>query len=437
MLKSADCMKRGVVYVSWVADRKGLTVPLCLLALIVAAAWLAVRDLRYALSLVQNADAEHLIGWDLLPTCHGLAALAAGKDPYIHSNLAHTPGPASWMAYYYPIAAAYPAKLICMAQDLLPGAYVGIYLLILVGSCAALAWSLRLSNLEVAIVALVSISAFSAYRWLALTGNIAVLEAPLAALSIAALHRRRYELSGAAFGLMSTLKVLPLVGVLAFLVIPVGWPQKARAIAAAVAAFVALHLVNAAISGSYTVSFVKATLGQIPNQPALFSESGGLNNPNFIDFVFALFHTFNVDKATLVSSALAFCFLILGVVIAMLAQKTREMDDYAAVRIFGLAALVCMLLLFRLKPYAFGTLVPFAIAAIAFPSRILRCIGYLTLSVMPWLCTNAWLAATEVVRDYYQMICLTTFIVVALALQIFSLTRPAPAGTGDRPALAG
>ena len=181
----------------------------------------------------------------------------------------------------------------------------------------------------------------------------------------------------------------------------------------------------------------KQRSARFPHQPALFSESGGLNNPNFIDFVFALFHTFNVDQATLASSALAFCGLILGVMIAMLAQKTREMDDYAAVRIFGLAALVCMLLLFRLKPYAFGTLVPFAIAAIAFPSRILRCIGYLILSVMPWLCTNAWLAATEVVRDYYQMICLTTFIVVALALQIFSSMRPAPAGTGDRPALAG
>jgi hypothetical protein len=150
-----------------------------------------------------------------------------------------------------------------------------------------------------------------------------------------------------------------------------------------------------------------------------------------------LFHTFNVDKATLVSSALAFCGLILGVAIAVLAHKTREMDDYAAVRIFGLAALVCMLLLFRLKPYAFGALVPFAIAAIAFPSRILRCTGYLTLSVMPWLCTNAWLAATEVVRDYYQMICLMTFIVVALVLQIFSSTRPTPAETKDRPALAG
>src|SRR6478672_5113453 len=102
MLKNADRAKRGVVYVSWVVDRKGLTVPLCLSAIIAAAAGFAVRDLRYAILLVQNADAEHLIGWDLLPTCHGLGALAAGKDPYIHANLAYAPSPASWMAYYYP-----------------------------------------------------------------------------------------------------------------------------------------------------------------------------------------------------------------------------------------------------------------------------------------------------------------------------------------------
>jgi hypothetical protein len=423
--------------VNGAAGRKSL-IPLCVLLIVVAVAWLAVRDLRYALALVRNTDAEHLIGWDLLTTCHGLAALAAGKDPYIHSNLAHPPGPASWMAYYYPIAAAYPAKLFCVVQDLLPNSYVGLYLLILAGSCAALAWSLRLGNLEVAIAALVSISAFSAYRWLALTGNIAVLEVPLAALSIAALYYRRYEISGAALGLMSTLKVLPLVGVLAFLVLPIGGPRKVRAIAAAVAACAALHLVNAAVSGAYFANFVKATLGQIPGQPVLARESGGLNNPNFIDFVFALFHAFDVDKATLVASALSVGGLILGVALAMLAQKTQEMDDYSAVRIFGLAFLVCMLLLFRLKPYAFGALVPFAIAAITFPRRMPRYIGYVTLSVLPWLCTSAWLAPTEIVRDYYQIICLTAFIVIAVLLQIFSLTRtrPSPAAAGDGPAPA-
>jgi hypothetical protein len=105
-----------------------------------------------------------------------------------------------------------------------------------------------------------------------------------------------------------------------------------------------------------------------------------------------------------------------------------------------LAFLVCMLLLFRLKPYAFGALVPFAIAAITFPRRMLRYTGYVTLSVLPWLCTSAWLAATEIVRSYYQIICLTAFIVIAVALQIFFFTRttarPAPAATGDGPAPA-
>ena len=391
------------------------------------AAAFAARDLLYAVSLVQNADADHLIGWDLLPTCHGLAALAAGKDPYIHSNLAYVPSSASWMSYYYPIAAAYPAKLICMAQDLLPGAHVGIYFLILVGSSAALAWSLRLSHLEVAAVALVSISAFSAYRWLALTGNIAVLETPLAALSIAALYRRRYELSGAALGLMSTVKILPLVGVLAFLVIPVGWSQKARAIIAAGAAFVAFQLINAAVSGSYIASFAKAALGLILRQPI-----GGLNNPNLMDFTFALFRAFHVEKATLIASSLALCCLFLGAAIVMLAQRARDMDDYAAVRIFGLTVLLCMLLLFRLNPYAFGTLVQFAIAAIAFPSLPLRCIGYVALSMTPWLWTREWPPPTGLFHQYYQIICLITFVAVAIVLQIYSATRPAEGETRDR-----
>jgi hypothetical protein len=83
-------------------------------------------------------------------------------------------------------------------------------------------------------------------------------------------------------------------------------------------------------------------------------------------------------------------------------------------------------------------LLPFAIAAITFPRRMLRCIGYVILSVLPWLCTSALLPATEIFRNYYQIICLAAFIVVAVLLQIFSLTRtrPAPAATRDGPPLA-
>ena len=69
----------------------------------------------------------------------------------------------------------------------------------------------------------------------------------------------------------------------------------------------------------------------------------------------------------------------------MLAQRMDETDKFATVRLFGLAYLVCMLFLFRLKPYAFAALIPFAIAAVVFPVRALRYIGYLVLVLMPWL----------------------------------------------------
>ena len=219
--------------------------------------------------------------------------------------------------------------------------------------------SLRLGNLEVAIVALVSISAFSAYRWLALTGNIAVLETPLAALSIAALYRRRYEISGAALGLMSTLPrfcrwsacslfwCCRSAGCRRFAGLP---PPSRRSLrcTSSMPPSAAAHF----------VSFVKATLGQIPRSAGALQRERRVEQLELLILSSRCFTPSTWTRRRWPSSALAFCGLILGVALAGLAQKTLERDDYAAVRIFGLAFLVCMLLLFRLKPYAFGTLVP-------------------------------------------------------------------------------
>jgi hypothetical protein len=76
--------------------------------------------------------------------------------------------------------------------------------------------------IETALVAIVSISAFAAFRWVARTGNIAMLEVPFAVLTILAVHRGRFIVGGVVLGLMSSLKMLPVVGVLAFLILPTG-----------------------------------------------------------------------------------------------------------------------------------------------------------------------------------------------------------------------
>ena len=401
-------------------DRNALTWRLGFIALFVTVGWCAFRDLSYAEDLIVAANMGGLVGWDLLPTCNGLATFAAGNNPYVLGNLNNAPGPAAWMTFPYPIAAAYPAKILCLAQDVVPNAHIGIYLVILAGSCAALAYSLWRSTIEVAWVMLTAVSAFSAYRWLALTGNIAIFEVPFAALSVAALHRRRYALSGVAFGLMSTLKVLPLVGALAFLVLPIEWPKRLRAVAAAGLAFAAFHLLNAVISGSYAWSFYAASFGQIPGQAGLAGEPGGLNNPNFIDFAFVIFGRLGLGATTPAVSAIALCGTAAGAAIVLLAHRTADMDDDATVRLFGFAVLVGTLFLFRLKPYAYGSLVPFAIAAVAFPNRGMRRLGYVLLAAVPALVVGRSIDEASVYA-YFQTVSLLAFLAAAAGLNAYWL----------------
>jgi putative flippase GtrA len=100
---------------------------------------------------------------------------------------------------------------------------------------------------------------------------------PTKVLTILAVLQRRFVVGGVALGLMSSLKMLPLVGVLAFLILPIGWAQKARAVAASLLAFSAIQLVNIMISGSYGASFLKQLLGRIPNQGSPYMQQNGVH----------------------------------------------------------------------------------------------------------------------------------------------------------------
>jgi hypothetical protein len=342
------------------------------------------------------------VGWDLDVLCASFAALSEGKDPYILANIG------GQLPFGYPILTAYPAKLLCPIRAAWPHVYEIVDLLILTCSCATLTYILLDDITETALVAIVSVSAFDAFGWLAVTGNIAILEVPFAVLTILAVHRRRLALGGLALGLMSSLKMLPLVGVIAFAILPVGWAQKARGIAASLLTFGAIQWVNIMISGPYGTSFLKRLFGGIPDQHSPYYESGDdMYNPDFIDFAFRIFGALGIEKTSLIASAIGICALVAGGLVTMLAQRMDETDKFATVRLFGLAYLVCMLFIFRLKPYAFAALVPFAVAAVMFPERAVRYIGYLVLVLMPSL-LSGW--------TFYQMISLIIFLVVAYGL---------------------
>jgi Glycosyltransferase family 87 len=358
---------------------------------------LAARDLAYAFKLGEG------IGWDLRALCAAFAALSEGMDPYYVVS-------EGGLSLPHAIVPGYPAKFLCPIHAAWPRAYVIIYLLLFVSSCAALAYFLLRNVVETVLVAIVSVCAFAAFRGLARTGNIVVLEVPFAVLSILAVHHRSFVIAGVALGLMSSLKMLPLVGVLAFLILPVGWGQKVGAVAASLLTFGAIQLINFMVSGPYGLSFLKMLVGQIPTSP--YFETGGIYNPDFIDFVFHVFGKFGIQKATLIASAIGLFALAIGGWVTMLAQRMDEADRFATVRLFGLAYLICILFLFRLKPYAFATLVPFAIAAVMFPIRTLRYIGYSVLALMP-----IWSENIGLMRQFYQTISLIMFLVAVFGLE--------------------
>ena len=361
----------------------------------------------YNLQIVAKFDSS--TGWDLDMLCRSFAALSEGKDPYIAANIGWSGG------FPYPIVSAYPATFLCPIRAAWPHAYVMVYLALMAGSCAALTYVLLHNITEAALVAVVSISAFAAFQALAVTGNIAILEVPFAVLTIVAVHRQRLVVGGLALGLMSSLKLLPLVGVIAFAILPVRWAQKARAIAASLLTFGAIQLVNIMISGPYGSSFLKQLFGRIPGQQSNYFDIGfGITNPDFIDFVFRVFDKMGIENRSLIASAIGICGLVVGGLVTMLAQRMDETDKFATVRLFGLAYLVCMLFIFRLKPYAFGTLVPFAVAAVMFRERALRYIGYLVLVLMPLLWSGV---------SYYLTISLIIFLVVAYGLHGYVWSR--------------
>src|SRR5713226_4822875 len=99
-----------------------------LLATFAIAVLFAARGLSFAFFKVG--------GWDLDLVCASFAALSEGKDPYILANIGGT------LPFNYGIATAYPAKFLCPIQAAWPKAYVIVYLLLLVCSCAALAYFL-------------------------------------------------------------------------------------------------------------------------------------------------------------------------------------------------------------------------------------------------------------------------------------------------------
>ncbi len=319
------------------------------LAAAVASLSLAIRTANV---LGQNPA---YIGQDLDVVCSSLNALRAGVDPYsVSKHLPHWQLP-------YPVLPIYLFAPLCAID---PQTYLYTYVFVILGACSAvgLAQLVPANLLDRTLVFAATFLSFDSFRWTLMTGNVALLELPFAVATVYLLVKEHHGWAGVSFGLMASMKILPLVGAVAFLPMPVSLRKRAASVTGAVAAFLTVHVINAVLFSRFTPSYVAHLLNRIPG--GTLYEAGGAVNPNTQDMFIGLFRRVGIEHATLPIAALAFLALGIGFWAANArASICSQERKHAPATVFSLILLVSWLFVFRLKPYAFETFVPFLVVA--------------------------------------------------------------------------
>lgn len=252
---------------------------------------------------------------------------------------------------------------------------------------------------------------FKAFEWEMVTGNVVILELPLAALTLRLIQGNKPVWSGVAFGAMASLKLLPLIGILGFLALPGSLTATAKPMISALAALAALQLANALLFSRWLPSYLGFISGLWPGSGA--GEPGGQYNQNTIDFIRDGLSLLGLGHP--IPEFLLLCIgLALGVGLAVACAPRDQGNRLPSAAAFSLAVLVLWLLLFRQKNYAFMTFIPLMLAA---GFGIGRWIAYLAMlgAILP-----AALLASHVVRsaflwEYNQVWAAWTAVLVLLA----------------------
>ena len=316
------------------------------LVAVVAAAELAL-NVRY---ILRASPVE--FGWDLHVTCVGLDALKRGADPYLAGG-----GP-----FYYPYLfhVAWISAPLCRLSPEGSMAYAWIYLGIMIGSVALAARALRFSWPDAVLLGVAAPSVLHVATWVSLTGNVEVLEVPLAAAVVVSFCQGRFMLSGAALGAMASFKLLPVVGLLAF---PFGLSKRGeagRAITAGLVTFAIIVMGNLAVMGDTRANFTTQLFGQIPRQYSATMEGGyGRTDPNIFEFASRLAESAGVPYRNVSATGIAFFFFLLGICLMAIRQSGPIRDPVWRTRLFCVVLVTINLGLFRLKPYSYAAFLPF------------------------------------------------------------------------------
>lgn len=321
-----------------------------------------------------NLDVRNInIGNDIKIFCNAGAAIAADKNPYLTSNIG---GDLSWN---YPSIMADAFSFVCPWLNL-NQTYIGYFLLpFLLG---LLPWLKRrdwLYGFTLLTTGLFNIG------WVIITGNVSTFEFLLFSLAVFLLIKNKPNASSFILGVMSGMKVIPILYMPAVIFLQKDVKQKLTALTWSAAGFALIPLLSLITSPKMFPWYIRQLLGLIPDQHAPVNELDiSPLNPSLSILVFSFLKT---NPATSPTAHLVFSLVIyiLGFVLFFMLIKSKVVSEQKMPLLFSIGVILLTLTLPRLKPYSFLPLLLCFYLISQYQSNLLKGIYLVLLSIIPIL----------------------------------------------------
>lgn len=290
-------------------------------------------------------------GWDTQVYCAAATAAGQGLDPYYVENL----GGLSLSFVYQPAYLSLIQPLCGMAWP-----FSHVYTLVSVAAVvlSVLLWPGATRRSEAATAVLLVLGGVSGLAWTVLTGNTSAFELLVLTLAVVALRAGRWAAAAVVLGLLGSLKLVPLVLLAVVLVADAPWRQRLVWMGYGLAAFAAVAVASTALYPDLMLSFLKQITGRIGGQHTPLHETGDLYHPSLLFALGGLTGLRGRVVDGTVGYSLALLALFGGLFVAVCGAAWAVVRRYERgvvnpdVRI-GLALLILILFMPRLKPYAF------------------------------------------------------------------------------------
>lgn len=345
---------------------------------------------------------------DLEVFCQAGKVIANGGNPYLTSQLGLE------LSWNYPSALAYGFYFACPLFNLEEN-YIWIYAIVFLITLTL--WLTR-KDWFYGIV-LCSTGLFT-LGWTMITGNISTIEFLLFSISILLFFHRKINASVFVFGMFSSLKLIPILYLPAFLFLQNSVKDKAKITLRSLAGFISLPLLSFITSPHLFAWYLKQMVGFIPNQHNPLNEFTELFlSPSLSITLFSLFGLeAHLEKFNLIISLIIYSLGVLAFYQITKSKKIAKDDMF----LFSLGIIILTITLPRLKPYSFLPVLLCFYLVSKHQNNLIKAIYLVLLSILPIL-SHLLFFYTEMSTSFFLTFHQIIFLILATFLLFFSLKK--------------